>query len=93
MSSQTSHTPVGESLPAGRGASAAVIQCIEDLRHLESQYPEWFLQYDNAMVDVVADRGTIEALLASAPTEFLRGMLYGKLEMPTQIAFLTERSF
>lgn len=79
--------------PSGVMASAAVIQCIEKLSDLEHEYPDWFLAYDNAMVDVCADRATIEALLDSAPTEFLRGMLYGKLAMRTQIAFLTERSF
>lgn len=73
--------------------SAAVVDCIQEMQRLKEQFPEWFDEYDDAMVDTGADRATIEALLRTAPNEFLRGMMFGKLVMRVQIAAITERDF
>lgn len=71
----------------------AVMDCIPHLNEMQRQHPDWFDEYEDAMVDVVADRAVIESLLERAPNEFLRGMMYGKLVMRIQIALLTERAF
>ncbi len=73
--------------------SPAVMECMGHLNTLREQFPDWFDDYDDAMVDVVADRKTIEKLLETAPNEFLKGLMYGKLAMRMQISALTERSF
>lgn len=79
--------------PASYGPSAVVIACVERLTDLERQYPEWFAEYEDAAVDTAADRAQIESLMATAPDEALRMMLFGKLVMRTQIAAITERAF
>lgn len=73
--------------------SPAVMDCVGQLNQLREQHPDWFDEYDDAMVDVVADRATMEALLESAPTDFLKGLMYGKLALRMQISNLTERAF
>lgn len=73
--------------------SVAVLQCLEEMKALEQQYPEWFADYEDAMTDVVASRAEIESLLATAPTDLLRGLLFGTLKLRIQISFLTGREF
>jgi hypothetical protein len=75
------------------GPSAAVVECIQSMQAFKDQFPDWFDEYDDAMVDSGADRATIERLLRTAPNEFLRGMMFGKLAMRVQIAAITERAF
>lgn len=89
----TSSSSNGQQRAGSSSPSPAVLECITHLRGLQSAHAEWFDEYEDAMVDLVADRATIERLLATAPTDFLRGMLYGKLAMRMQISNLTERSF
>lgn len=86
--SNTTQQPSPSAAPA-----PAVRQCMAHLNQLREQHPEWFDEYDDALVDVVADRQVLEQLLESAPNEFLRGLIYGKLAMRAQISALTERSF
>lgn len=81
------------SKPTNPSPSPAVLECMTYLNQQRELHPEWFDEYDDAMVDVVADRQVMEQLLDTAPNEFLRGLMYGKLAMRQQIATLTERAF
>lgn len=77
----------------GSGLNGAVVQCMATMNEMREEYPDWFAEYEDAGVDLVADRAQIESLLATAPTPFLKGMIYGKLAMRLQISNLTEREF
>lgn len=82
-----------ETVKKGSGLNGAVVECMTTMNQLRQEYADWFAEYEDAGVDLEADRQQMEALLQSAPTPFLKGMMYGKLAMRMQISNLTERAF
>lgn len=69
------------------------IRKIEDrFQTLTTIYPEWFLDLETIDPDFCT-RDELENLLLTAPTDFIEGMLFGKLTMRIQMAAFTGRVF
>lgn len=69
-----------------------MISTYQKLQQLASTHPTWFQAYDDASADAPnADRGALERLLATAPSEFARGVVFGKIALCDQVAVLTAR--
>lgn len=65
---------------------------LSKLRDDALSYPEWFDELDLIDVDVCT-RSELDALIVSAPTQFIQGLLYGKLTLRIQLSSITGRGF
>lgn len=68
----------------------AAALCLPQLRQLAAEHPLWMDQYDDADPNVCSPEQLWD-LLESAPTEFARGLIYGKLSLRTDAAAVTGR--
>lgn len=92
MSQQSSEmqvfsAPVNEAAQGERAALRAAEQC---MLQVEQRFADWFAAYEDAQPDT-APRSEVVELMASAPTDFARGLIYGKYLMRLEIAAITKR--
>ena len=59
--------------------------CKYTLDQIAQSHPEWFADFEDRMPDF-APRSQVLDLLERAPTEFARGLMYGKLLARVEIA-------
>lgn len=70
-----------------------MIHSFQKMQALAVTHPDWFAQYEDADADVPgADQATLERLLATAPCEFSRGVVFGKIAFRDQVANLSIRA-
>lgn len=67
--------------------------CIEQMQNVSETHPQWWADYEDAQMDLGCDRSVLEGLLATAPTPFAAGVVFGKIVLRQQIASVTERPF
>lgn len=70
----------------------AVSQCSSLFNELRKEHPEWFALYDETDPDTCS-RAELVDLMASAPTPFSKGVVYGKYSMRLAIEAITGRPF
>jgi len=82
---------VGE--PEVVAATRMKLRAVEGhLQSLAEQHQDWFAQLDFVDPDYCT-RAELEGLMLSAPTTFVEGMMFGKLNLRIQMAGLTGRPF
>lgn len=69
-----------------------IIQTARELGQLGSSSQKWLDEYEDANVDIGCDREVLTNLMNTAPTEFARGVVAGRLMLLDQIAAVTGRS-
>jgi hypothetical protein len=86
-------SPVGESLsPEARQEQEAIELCDRKMHELSTKHPAWFELYDETLPDN-APRAEVVELMATAPTDFAIGLLYGKFTMRLELEAITGRPF
>lgn len=63
-----------------------------EMRSVREMHPEWFVFFEDNDPDT-CDRATLERLIATAPTDYARGLCTGKLSLRIQLAIVTGRLF
>jgi hypothetical protein len=63
-----------------------------DLAQAQAADPTWFAHYDEIQADR-ADFEELYALMESAPTEFTRGLVYGRIMARMDVAAVTGEAF
>ena len=78
-------------LPESGAEERAALRLVEaSVLQLEQQHPEWWALYEEVNPDS-APRAEVVELMAAAPNEFARGLVYGKYLMRLEIAAITNR--
>lgn len=63
-----------------------------EMQEIEKLHPDWFDLYEATPVDT-SDSEELQALLASAPTAYAKGLVIGALKVRLEIAAVTGRAF
>lgn len=63
-----------------------IIDTTLELDHLGVTHPVWLADYDDAQLDTGGDHETLARLVSTAPTDFARGVVAGRLMLQDQIA-------
>lgn len=71
---------------------AFLVRAQQEFAQARAEHPEWSAQFEDAD-PVTAEREVVEALLESAPTPFLAGLLVGFMMFRQQMAIITGRPF
>lgn len=66
--------------------------CLPGLEQLAREHPLWMAHYDDVDPDT-ADVDVLFGLLESAPNDFARGIIFGKLTLRSQVAAVSGRPF
>lgn len=72
--------------------SQAMFSCERSMQDLQARHPDWFELYDDTVPDN-APRADVVELLASAPNDFAKGLMYGKFTMRVELEAVTGRAF
>lgn len=76
---------------AGSSGERAALRIAESkMLQVEQKYPDWWSLYEDVVPDTAA-RAEVVELLATAPDDFSRGVIYGKYLMRLEIAAITKR--
>lgn len=73
--------------------NTSIESCVAELQDIANSHPDWWAEYEDAQIDIGSDRETLDRLLKSAPTQFAKGVVFGKIVFRQQIASLTGRPF
>ena len=63
-----------------------IIGATRELDRLAATHAAWLADYDDASLDVGCDCDVLTSLVATAPSDFARGLLTGRLLLLNQIA-------
>jgi hypothetical protein len=66
--------------------SIGMASAVSGMDALEAHHPEWYATYNEVLPDSAATRAELAELWATAPTEFAKGLIYGKFGMRLEIA-------
>ncbi len=69
-----------------------IISTARELGRLGSSNQKWLDEYEDANIDIGCDREVLAKLMASAPTDFARGVIAGRMMLLDQIVSVTGRS-
>lgn len=60
---------------------------------IRTKYPDWYAMYEDVMPDTVATRSEMIELWTTAPTDWAKGLIYGKFTLRLEIAAHTGIAF
>ena len=60
---------------------------------IRTKYPDWHAMYEDVMPDTVATRSEMIELWTTAPTDWAKGVMYGKFTLRLEIAAHTGIAF
>lgn len=69
-----------------------IISTTREIGRVGSVNQTWLDEYDDANVDIGCSREVLIKLMQSAPSDFARGLVAGRLMLLNQIAAVTGRS-
>lgn len=70
-----------------------VVGCIQEMQALGTTHPEWFSSFEDSQSDLIDGKQTLVDLLATAPTELARGVVFGRILYLQQISALSNHPF
>ena len=70
----------------------AIARCDKKINDLREQHADWFELFDDTLPDS-APRAEVVELMASAPSDFALGLMYGKFTMRLELEAVTGREF
>jgi hypothetical protein len=70
----------------------ALASCSRSMQLLRVKHPDWFELFDDILPDN-APRADVVELMASAPNDFAKGLMYGKFTMRVELEAVTGRTF
>lgn len=70
----------------------ALASCEKKMNELRETHPDWYELFEDTFPDN-APRAEVVELMASAPTDFAKGMMFGKFSMRLELEAVTGRAF
>lgn len=70
----------------------ALAACEKKMVELQVNHPDWYELFEDTFPDN-APREEVVELMASAPTDFAKGLMFGKFSMRLELEAVTGRAF